>query len=84
MRRVCEFCKDGVEDEMHVLLCCGLYDDLRQSMMDRLYVGEEWELGEDRRRVMAKVMMGENGVGGVEEVGKERKEAVMEFMRESM
>ena len=28
--RVCEFCLDGVKDEMHVLLCYGLYDDLRK------------------------------------------------------
>ena len=30
--RVCEFCLDGIEDEMHVLLCCGLYDDLRKTI----------------------------------------------------
>ena len=58
--RVCEFCLDGVEDEMHVLLCCGLYDDLRKTMTESLHVGEDWELGGERRIVNARVMMGEN------------------------
>ena len=53
-------------------------------MTERLHVGEDWELSDERRIVVARVMMGKNGVGGVEGVGRERKEAVMEFMKESM
>ncbi len=33
--RVCPFCTDHVEDEMHVLLSCPLYNDIRAYLFDK-------------------------------------------------
>ena len=37
--RVCEFCMDGIEDEIHVLMKCNLYHDLQHELF---YYAEEY------------------------------------------
>ena len=37
--RVCEFCMDGIEDEIHVLMKCSLYHDLHQELF---YYAEQY------------------------------------------
>ena len=34
--RICKFCDNGVEDELHVLLSCPLYDDIRDDLLDHV------------------------------------------------
>ena len=35
--RWCQQCYSGVEDEVHVLLHCGLYADLRDELKERMH-----------------------------------------------
>ena len=32
VERICKFCKNDVENEMHVLTVCPLYDDIRHDL----------------------------------------------------
>ena len=39
-QRLCEYCELGeVEDELHFLLYCPFYHDLRKTLFDRVHVG---------------------------------------------
>ena len=34
-RRICPLCKNGIEDEIHVMLHCPVYSNLRKVLLDK-------------------------------------------------
>jgi len=81
--RMREVCGEDVEYEQHVMLDCVLYDDLRRKLGEKLGWSSEWNRGENRDKVMCK-LLGSDLYSVKDEVKNENQEYVMKFMKESM